>query len=221
MIIWADAREKNATMATALRKMYCDYRGLTNFKPWELWVILRQIRRHFGRKKDLSILDFGAGASPFGAYLNHIGYQHVTCLDRVHCWRRARGMNTESYNKKYNAHVQYVKTDNISTYAGWHDVIFSASVLEHLEEKDRVETMRALAKNLILGGLIIHVVDYNIPEEGETTSIKQLIDNCGIPISYKPDETPGCKEFKAPPDYTWWYKNKTSRVAFFNEKEDK
>jgi len=53
--------------------------------------------------------------------------------------------------------------------------------------------------------------------------VKKLIENCGVPISYKPKETPGCEEFKTLPEHAWQAmcpkaKRMVSRIAFFNEK---
>lgn len=216
MLIWANKSDVNSKLEIDMRTMY----GLPFtkvFKAWEFSVILRQIQRHFGDRKDISILDFGVGVSPFGAYLNYLGYQPITCLDKV------RGdhykMNQEEYNKRYDVRIKYIKTDIVSNYDGKHDVIFSASVLEHVENKTIIEVMRTIYKHLNPGGLIIHVVDYD-----EGLNVKELIENCGVPISYKPEETPGCKEFKEPPEYTWWItwkkrRMEISRLAFFNEKQ--
>lgn len=223
MLIWANKNEIDFDLIDPIERMYSGKFQTDNLrellKAWELSVIFRQIKRHFGERYDISIMDFGAGISPFGAYLNHLGYQHVTCFDKEHCWRRARRMDTETYNKKYDTHVQYIKADVTSNYVELHDVIFSASVLEHIEDSNyRIKVMQAFSKLLKPGGLMIHVVDHYSPEKGKTTNIKELIDNCSIPISYKPEETPGCKEFKSSPKYTWWFKKRTTRIAFFNEK---
>lgn len=222
MLIWANENEIDTEMTKDMCAMYEDNPGfrLINFKPWELSVILRQIRIHFGDRKDISLLDFGTGRSPFGAYLDHLGYRFVTCLDKKRGWHRSRKIDQEKYNEQYNAHVKYIKTNIILDYDEWHDVIFSNSVLEHIEEKERIEVMWALAGCLKPDGLIIHVVDYVLPEYGKAINIKELIDNCGVPVSYRPEETPGCKEFKGPPEYTWWYEEKLSRVAFFNERKN-
>ncbi|MCK4828723.1 class I SAM-dependent methyltransferase [bacterium] len=216
MLIWANRNEINAELVEAMDTMYSNDK-IKGFKPWELSTILRQIQRHFGKRKDMSILDFGAGASPFGAYLNHIGYQFVTCLDIKRGWHPE--INEESYNKKYDAHVKYFKTNIVSNYVGYHDVIFSASVLEHIKRrKKRIEIMKALAKHLTPGGLVIHIVDY-----GDNVNIKELIDVCGVSISYKPEDTPGCEEFVGPPEYAWLVMHNRiqlkSRTAFFNERQ--
>jgi len=215
MLIWADRNEINFEMVKTMNAMYRSKKS-KGFKPWELSVILRQIQRHFGERKDISILDFGAGKSPFGAYLNHLGYQFVTCLDIKRGWHPK--INEESYNKKYNSHVQYFKTDVASNYTEYHDVIFSASVLEHVKRrKKRIEIVRALAKHLSPGGLVIHIVDYD-----DGVNIKELIDVHDIPISYNPEDTPGCEEFVGPPEYSWLVMHNRvqlrSRTAFFNEK---
>lgn len=220
MLVWANKNEINNKMLKLIETMYGKIAGTENIreeiKAWELSVILRQIREHFGERKDISILDFGAGASPFGAYLNHIGYQFVTCSDKKDAWHRR--MNQERYNEMYGSWVEYVITDFIPSYNKGYDVIFSASVLEHIRAKERVGIMRALSRYLKSGGLVIHVVDYD-----SGVNFEKLIDGCGIPILYKSEETPGCKEFKAPPEYTWWVmcekrKKDKSCVAFFNER---
>ena len=210
MLIWANKNEINSKMINTMIMMYGKEFPIKDFKPWELSVIFRQIQRHFGERKDVSILDFGAGTCPFGAYLNHIGYQFVTCLDLEKGWFPE--LTQKIYNEKYDACVKYVKTDITQGYDEKHDVIFSASVLEHIADKG-IEAMRVLSGHLKPGGLFIHVADY-----GRGVDFKKLIDNCGISISYKPEETPGCKEFKNPPEYTWWNKRRLSSVAFFNER---
>jgi len=217
MLIWARKDETNMELTNGMRKLY-GRRSIRGFKPWELSIILRQIQRHFEERKDISILDFGTGKSPFGAYLNHLGYQDVTCLDIKRGWHRK--MNEGRYNREYNASVKYVKTDITQDYDGNHDVICSASVLEHIEAKKRIDVMRALVKHLKPGGLFIHVVDYESTKS--VVNFKDLINNCSIPISYNPGETPGCKEFAGPPKYTWWIIHleirMLTRVAFWNEK---
>jgi len=219
MLIWAKKSEVDIEVINPIAKMYRENLRTKNLgnilKAWELSVIFRQIKRYFGDRKDISILDFGAGASPFGAYLNHLGYQDVTCLDKKGSWHPK--MNEGRYNENYNASVRYVITDIRSDYNAEHDVIFSASVIEHIEEDERIDIMHALARHLASGGLLIHVVDY---EAG--VNFKELIDNCGIPISYNPKITPGCREFSGVPKYTWWTAHKRmriiTRVAFFNKK---
>lgn len=218
MLIWANENEINIEMINSIEELYnkADFEPIKNerlkgrLKAWELSVIFRQIQRHFGERRDISILDFGAGVCPFGAYLNHIGYQFVTCLDLEKGWFPE--LTQEIYNEKFDACIKYVKTDITQNYDGKHDVIFSASVLEHIADKG-LEAMRALSRHLKSGGLFIHVADY--PRK---INFKNLIDNCSIPISYRSEETPGCKEFKNPPKYTWWNKRGGSRVAFFNER---
>lgn len=209
MLIWANKNEINIEMVNTMGRMYGKEFEIKNFKGWELSVILRQIQRHFGDKKDISILDFGAGASPFGAYLNHVDYNLVTCLDIKGGWHPE--INQETYNKKYNARMEYIKTDVTLGYYRKHDVIFSASVLEHIGDNG-TRALQSLSKSLNPDGLFIHVVDY-----GRGIDFKNLIDNCGIPISYKPEETPGCKEFKSLPEYAW-IQNNESRIAFSNER---
>jgi len=211
MLIWANEKEINTEMVNTMGIMYGKEFELKCFKPWELSIILRQIQRHFGNRKDISILDFGAGASPFGAYLNYIGYHFVTCLDIRGGWHPE--ICQETYNRKYESWVTYKKIDVTLGYSGKHDVIFSASVLEHIAG-DKAQILRVLSKSLNPDGLFIHVVDY-----GRGVDFKDLVDNCGIPISYKPEETPGCKEFKSLPEYAW-VQNNESRITFFNERGD-
>lgn len=219
MLIWANKNEIDIEMIESMDNENHKIRNLKSIlKGWELSIIYRQIKRHFGDRKDISILDFGAGASPFGAYLNHIGYQNITCLDKKGGWHPK--INQESYNKRYNANVRYLKTDIILNYVGQHDVILSASVLEHIGDAKRIAILQALWMHLAMNGLFIHVVDY---ESGErVVNFKNLIDNCGIQISYNPKKTPGCEEFAGPPKYAMWYIHKKTRmitsVAFFNEK---
>ncbi len=209
MIIWANKSETNTEMTNTMLRMYGKEVGIKKFKPWELSIILRQIQRHFGLRQDISILDFGAGISPFGAYLKYLGYQSVTCLDIEHGWHK--DMNQNSYNNKYNTCIKYIKVDVRKGSIGKYDVIFSASVLEHIKG-GKGGILRGLAKSLNPDGLFIHVVDY-----GRKIDFKNLIDGCGVPISYKPEETPGCEEFKKPPEYAW-VENRASRIAFFNER---
>ena len=217
MLIWANKNEINNEMMDIIETMYSEKLGMKDvkneLKAWELSIIFKHIQKHFGKRKDISILDFGAGASPFGAYLNHIGYNLVTCLDKNHKeWHPE--INQETYNKKYDAHVKYIKVDIEKYDIGKHDVIFSASVLEHIKDK-AIKLLRVLSQSLKSNGLFIHIVDYD-----RGINFKELIDNCGVPILYKPEETPGCEEFKSPPEYVWMM-GKNSRIAFFNGRESK
>ncbi len=220
MLIWANKNEIDLKMIETIESMDNENLNIRNLKSklkgWELSIIYRQIKRHFGDRKDISILDFGAGISPFGAYLNHIGYKNVTCLDKKGGWHPE--INQETYNKKYDAYVRYIKTDITQNYDGKHDVIFSASVLEHIGDNG-MKAIQSLSRFLKPNGLFIHVVDYESSER--VVNFKDLIDNCDIPISYNPKLTPGCEEFGGPPKYTWWIIHKETRmitrVAFFNE----
>lgn len=215
MLIWAKKNEVNIEVISSIEAFYNKRKKLNNLKDilkgWELSVICRQIKRHFGKRQDISILDFGAGVSPLGAYLDCFGYKFVTCMDKE--GGRHRKMNEELYNKIYGSYVTYIKRDVVSSYTGKHDVILSASVLEHIREEERLAVLQALWVHLAVGGLFIHVVDYD-----KGVDFKRLIDNNGISISYRPKETPGCKEFKRPPADAWMIKGE-SRIAFFNEKE--
>lgn len=215
MLIWANKNEVDIEAISSIEKLYNKRRELNNLKDilkgWELSVIYRQIKRHFGERRDIEILDFGAGASPFPAFLSLSGYKSVTCLDEEN--GRHRKINEESYNKIYGSSIAYIKTDIVGTYIGDFDVIYSASVLEHVGEKHRIDVMDAILAHLAIDGLIIHVVDYD-----KGIDIKSLADNCGVSISYDPARTPGCEEFKGMPDDAWKV-NGESRIAFFNEKE--
>jgi len=216
MLIWANKNEINTEIIDPMEAMYSKGLGMENegkeLKIWELSVILRQIQQHFGERKDISILDFGAGASPFGAYLNHIGYHLVTCLDIIKGgWHPE--IDQRIYNERYDACVRYIKTDVTHAYNEKHDVIFSASVLEHIGDKG-LEAVRVLSKCLKPDGLFIHVADHP-----RGINFKKLIENCSIPISYKPELTPGCEEFKNLPPDIWWNKRHLTRVAFFNERK--
>ncbi len=226
MFIWANKKEINQTAMIPIAKMYKEELDTPNLKEilkaWELSVILRQIKRHFGKKKNISILDFGTGISPFPAYLNHIGYKSVTCMDKVR--GRYPRIDEEVYNKKYDSSVTYIKRDSIGRSLGTFDVIFSASVLEHIEnEQDRIDVLALLARRLAPSGLFIHVVDYKEINGSPVnlTNFKKLIDNCGVPISYKPGQTPGCRQFIESPKSTWWVKHRRltrmTRIAFFND----
>lgn len=219
MLLWANKKEINMKIIKPIEVMYGDGLGVESLsiymKAWELSIIYKQIQEHFGSRRDISILDFGAGASPFGAYLNHIGYQDVTCLDKPRTWHPE--MNEETYNKKFNANVKYLNMNIVHGYDGEHDVIFSASVLEHIGDRG-IKVIPMLSECLKSGGLFIHVADY-----GQSINFKTLIDSCSIPISYKAEETPGCKEYKTPPEYAWmeWHEKEKrwiSRIAFFNER---
>lgn len=219
MLLWAKKNEINMEIIRPIGEMYdkaVRIKGLENFlKAWELSIIFKQIQEYFGSRKDISILDFGAGRSPFGAFLNHIGYEFITCLDLVNGWHPE--INQEIYNKKHNACVKYVKTDVTKDHDEEYDVIFSASVLEHIKDRG-IGAMQILSNCLKPDGLFIHVADYD-----RGINFKKLINSCSISISYKPEETPGCEEFKAPPEDAWteWEQKREkwiSRIAFFNDR---
>lgn len=220
MLLWANKNEVDIETIKPIGEMYSKEDGeeylRNSLKGWELSVILRQIREHFGKRKDISILDFGAGGSPFGAFLNRIGYQDITCLDKPDAWHPE--INQETYNKKYGTCIKYIKTDITRGYNEEHDVIFSASVLEHIKGKGRHRIMQALSDCLKPGGLFIHAVDY-----GRGINFKKLINSCDLSISYVPKETPGCEEYEAPPKFAWmeWVEKRKkwkSCIAFFNER---
>lgn len=219
MLLWANKNEINMEIIKPIEKMYGKESGIKSLrnvlKAWELSVIFRQIQVHFGDRKNISILDFGAGGSPFGAFLSRIGYRDVTCLDKPEAWHPE--INQETYNEKYGTCIKYIKTDVARGYNEEHDVILSASVLEHIKDKG-FKAMRILSEHIKPEGLFIHVADYD-----RGINFKKLIDSCNISIFYKPEETPGCEEFKAPPKDAWmkWVQKKRkwmSRVAFFNER---
>jgi 2-polyprenyl-3-methyl-5-hydroxy-6-metoxy-1,4-benzoquinol methylase len=216
MLIWADKNDVDIEVISIVQAIYNKRKELNNLKDllkgWELSAIYRQIKRHFGERRDISILDFGAGVSPFGAFLNQADYKLVTCLDKVR--GRHRKINQEVYNEIYGSSVEYIKLDVVTDYIGTYDVIYSASVLEHIKDEwQRIDILRALSKHLNPGGLFIHVVDYD-----KGIDFEKMIDNCGVPIKYKLEETPGTKGFFVPPNA--WFINGESRIAFFNEKED-
>ncbi len=221
MLLWANKKEINMRIIEYIEIMYNDklkIKNLRNYlKAWELSIIFKQIQKRFGTRKDISILDFGAGVSPFGAYLNHIGYKSITCLDLECGWHP--GINQKTYNKKYNSHIRYIKKDIVKGFDGRYNVIFSASVLEHIEKNIRIKVIQRLSKHLKLGGLFIHVMDWNF-----NINIKELIDNCNLSISYDPEKTPGCKEYKEHPKDIWLKqegkrKQLVSRIAFFNDEK--
>jgi 2-polyprenyl-3-methyl-5-hydroxy-6-metoxy-1,4-benzoquinol methylase len=217
MLIWADKNDVDIEVISIVQAIYNKRKELNNLKDllkgWELSVIYRQIKRHFGERRDISILDFGAGVSPFGAFLNQSGYKLVTCLDKVR--GRHRKINQETYNEIYGSSVEYIKLDVVTDYIETYDVIYSASVLEHIKgEWQRIDILRALSTHLAPGGLFIHVVDYD-----KGIDFEKMIDNCGVPIKYKTEDTPGHEDFKRPPDNAWFI-DRESRIAFFNERED-
>jgi len=220
MLLWANKNEINMEIIKPIEKMYGNALGAKSLKSllkaWELSIIFSRIQKRFNGRKDISIIDFGAGSSPFGAYLNRIGYRDVTCLDKPRTWHPR--INQKTYNEKFDACVTYVKENVAEGYDGEHDVIFSASVLEHIADKG-LRALGVLSKCLKPGGLFIHVADY-----GQGINFKKLIENCSLPISFEPKETPGCEEYRGPPGYAWmeWSEKRgawTSRIAFFNERD--
>ena len=215
MLIWANKKEVNTELVdplTAMYKMVALPKAMERLKGLELSVIFRQIKESIGEKKELSILDFGAGASPFGAYLNQLGYQSVTCLDLEDGWHPE--MDQEIYNKKFGACVRYEKADICEGHDREYDVIFSASVLEHIKDKKRIEIMGNLSRFLKPGGLFIHTVDYYNASHSNI-NVEKLINSCAMSITYQPEETPGCEEFRNPPEYAWMIGERTC-IAFFN-----
>ncbi|GAJ01299.1 unnamed protein product, partial [marine sediment metagenome] len=63
-------------------------------------------------------------------------------MDKVNGWHGE--INKGSYNEKYDCSVEYIKANIIEDYIGGYDVIYSASVIEHIGEEARVAVMHAL-----------------------------------------------------------------------------
>jgi len=136
---------------------------LGDYKAFELPHIIKKIKD--GNYK--TILDFGAGTSCLPAYLDNLGYD-VYCLDlpsNSSGWHPE--VTEESYNKVYKSKVHYIKEDILTVPTcipdDTFDVIYSASVLEHIPNYE--EYLKILDKKLKKGGLHIHVMDAIIPDD--------------------------------------------------------
>ncbi len=131
---------------------------LGDYKKLELSNIVRRIK-----ERDVkTILDFGTGTSCLPAYLNSLGYE-VWCVDDG-SWHPE--VNETSYNDVYKSKVKYVVEDIVRRYDclpdNYFDVIYSVSVLEHIPQYQKY--LEVLNKKLKKGGLHLHIVDIDIPE---------------------------------------------------------
>jgi len=132
---------------------------LGDYKAFELPHIIKKIKD--GNYK--TILDFGAGASCLPAHLNSLGYE-VWALDDG-TWHPE--VNEFTYNNVYKSKVKYVVADLLKNPDcvpdKYFDVIYSASVLEHIPNYEAY--LKILDKKLKKGGLHIHVMDVIIPDD--------------------------------------------------------
>jgi len=167
MIYWATQEDVDdgEKIITELRKRYLPTLNLIgkdllgDYKAFELPYIVRRIQEQKGKK----ILDFGAGTSCLPAYLDSLGYE-VWALDNG-SWHPE--VNEKTYNETYRSHIKYIVDDILENPDcvpdDYFDVIYSASVLEHIPNYERY--LNALNKKLKNGGLSIHIMDARIPPD--------------------------------------------------------
>jgi ubiquinone/menaquinone biosynthesis C-methylase UbiE len=145
--------------------------GWDNSKAWEVSMVCEAIRRCYGDKSKLEILDIGGGQGILPILLNKKGHS-VTCIDPepielFMTWAKALGIR---YNKGTIFALPYA---NYSF-----DIISSICVLEHIcsfpGEPERwqeivgptVDALIEIARVLRPGGCTVHTVDYHFPELG-------------------------------------------------------
>ena len=153
--------EEFRAISDELKKRYAKVAGIENLgthKEWELPFIVLKIKEQNG----IRILDFGAGISPLGAYLHSLNYD-VTLLDLHDGWHKKIGEG--EYNEMYDCLVRYPKLDILKDMwrPGDFDVIFSASVLEHIYKPEILPILNELKARLTPDGLHLHIVDHPSP----------------------------------------------------------
>jgi 2-polyprenyl-3-methyl-5-hydroxy-6-metoxy-1,4-benzoquinol methylase len=139
---------------------------LGDYKKLELSNVVRRIiNKTLSSDAPLGekILDFGTGTSCLPAYLNSLGYE-VWCLDDG-SWHPE--VNEKSYNEVYGSKVKYIVDDIVRRSDclpdNYFDVIYSVSVMEHIPGYDKY--IEILNKKLKKGGLHLHIIDIDIPED--------------------------------------------------------
>lgn len=121
-----------------------------NFKKWEypfIWSFLKD-------KKNLDILDFGCGSSPFPQVLAE--YNKVTAVDTDE-----DGLILRVGKKKLASHMNKVNYifEDIQVVKDKFDFIYSCSVIEHINPEILPVILEYLNGLLKHGGRIVHIVD--------------------------------------------------------------
>jgi len=162
------------SISNELKKRYAEVAGIENLethKQWELPFIVLKIKEQNG----IRILDFGAGISPLGAYLHSLEYD-VTLLDLPgpNGWHEEIGEG--EYNEIYDCLVRYPKLDILKDMwrPGDFNVIFSTSVLEHIDKSEIIPILNELKARLTPDGLHLHIVDYPSPVIDEVAKFYNL-----------------------------------------------
>jgi ubiquinone/menaquinone biosynthesis C-methylase UbiE len=167
MVKWATQKDVDdgKKIVDELRKRYLPILNLIGedllcvYKQFELPYIVRRIKE----RNVKTVLDFGTGTSCLPAYLDSLGYE-VWCLDDG-SWHPE--VNEKNYNETYQSKVVYIVADLLKKPNcipdDYFDVIYSASVLEHIPNPQ--EYLKILDKKLKKGGLHFHIIDAKIPED--------------------------------------------------------
>jgi len=171
------------------------------FKVWELPHIVQIVTKHF--EPPARILDFGAGKSPLPAYFDRLGYD-AYCVDlpEKRAWHPE--VDEKAYNRAYGSEVTYFRVD-IHKDREWikdnyFDVIYSASVLEHMSIRRQEWTIMDLLEKLRPHGIFLHVIDYpivrRINTETDICKLIKMVNTQGkVTVGYDPKLTPGCDKF--------------------------
>jgi 2-polyprenyl-3-methyl-5-hydroxy-6-metoxy-1,4-benzoquinol methylase len=163
MLEWATNKKVNSEFyQEAIRELQFRYlhivgeENLSEYKEFELPYILERIFK----KSRKTILDFGTGTSCLPAYLSVLGYEAWALDDGS--WHPE--INQRNYNEVYESKVKYVLGNILITPKivpdNYFDVICSASTLEHVRYPEKY--IEALNKKLKVGGIQIHLVDYDV-----------------------------------------------------------
>ncbi|MCK7593334.1 class I SAM-dependent methyltransferase [Pseudomarimonas salicorniae] len=119
--------------------------ALSAIRAFELRLVSEAIRGHFGARRDILVLDVGAGTGEQAALLSELGYQ-VTALD----------IGSSAYKGRRVFPVQDYDGVRLPLDDESVDVVFSSNLLEHLLPLEPL--LSEMARVLRRTGIAVHVV---------------------------------------------------------------
>jgi 2-polyprenyl-3-methyl-5-hydroxy-6-metoxy-1,4-benzoquinol methylase len=111
--------------------------------------IVEQIKKQFGKKKTITILDYGCGTGAFCQKLHELGYKNVTGLDSS-----SRMINTAQ--KNYGTHITFLHAGIDTVDIDPPDLIAGIMVFQFIENIEA--KIQNLSEALQPGGLLIFAV---------------------------------------------------------------